>query len=80
MSMMLVLILKLLRRLCRYLLYKQEEKLVIFTEDREYFNSPFVYRGSTPKGEGSWLAVNLYISSKCFIVYSLFVHKVLSYH
>ena len=26
-----------------------------FIEDREYFNSPSVYRGSTPKGGGSWI-------------------------
>ena len=40
-----------------------EEELVFFTEDQEYFNSPSVYIGSTPKGEGSSFAVNLYISS-----------------
>ena len=30
-----------------------EEVLVTLPEDREYFNSPSVYRGSTPKGGGS---------------------------
>ena len=29
-----------------------EEETVFFAENREYFNSPSVYRGSTPKGEG----------------------------
>ena len=29
-----------------------EEELVFLTKDSEYFNSPSVYRGSTPKGEG----------------------------
>jgi len=28
-----------------------EEELVTLPEDREYFNTPSVYRGSTPKGE-----------------------------
>ena len=32
---------------------RTEEELVTIPEEREYFNSPSVYRGSTPKGGGS---------------------------
>ena len=42
--------------------------MVFFTEDQEYFNSPSVYRGSTPKGGESWFTVNLYISSLILMV------------
>ena len=43
---------KLLRHFVPPPLYTEEE-LVTSPEDREYFNSPSVYRGSTPKGGGS---------------------------
>ena len=38
-----------------YTLFETLSKLELVTlpEDREYFNSPSVYRGSTPKGGGS---------------------------
>ena len=49
---MLIFILKLLRHFVPPPLLTEEE-LVTFSEEREYFNSPSVYRGSTPKGGGS---------------------------
>ena len=48
-----------------------------FIEDREYFNSPSVYRGSTPKGGGGSFAVNLYISSKDYSCYKDDIFKII---